>query len=104
MDLINWRELSRRITGNGQNIRKNKIPKKHQPKVDSLCELLTKWDQDLKAEEELIELMENNSYEEVKTELTKYLINDTKNRKPRKRITKIPSNKPKNYNITTSNT
>ena len=32
-ELINWHELSRRLSGNGQNIRPNKIPKKYQKKL-----------------------------------------------------------------------
>ena len=35
-DLINWGELSRRLSGSRQTIRKNKIPIKHQYKINEL--------------------------------------------------------------------
>ena len=35
-DLINWGELSRRLSGSRMTIRKNKIPKKHRDKIDAL--------------------------------------------------------------------
>lgn len=43
-DLINWQELSRRLTGDGQNIRKNQIPKKYQWKVNGLMRVLRAWE------------------------------------------------------------
>jgi hypothetical protein len=33
--LINWRELSRRISGNSTSISANRIPKKYKDKVDT---------------------------------------------------------------------
>lgn len=47
-DLINWQEVSRRITGEGQNIRKNKVPKKYQWKVDGLMRVLRSWERWMK--------------------------------------------------------
>ena len=35
-DLINWGELSRLLTGSRLNIRKNRIPKKHEPFINDL--------------------------------------------------------------------
>ena len=35
-DLINWGELSRMLSGSRQTVRKNKVPKIHQPIVDEL--------------------------------------------------------------------
>lgn len=35
-DLINWGELSRLLSGSRQTVRKNSIPKIHQPIVDEL--------------------------------------------------------------------
>lgn len=40
--LINWGELSRRLSGSRMTIRKNKIPKIHQPIVDELIESIEK--------------------------------------------------------------
>lgn len=37
--LINWHELSRRLSGNGQNIRPNAIPKKYEKKVNRLLKI-----------------------------------------------------------------
>ena len=42
--IINWHELSRKLSGNGQNIRPNKIPKKYQRKVNRLLWILDLWD------------------------------------------------------------
>jgi hypothetical protein len=46
-DLINWGELSRLLSGSRQTVRKNSIPKIHQPVVD---ELLTAVDSILSKE------------------------------------------------------
>lgn len=43
-EIINWQELSRRLSGNGQNIRPNKIPKKYQWKIDGLFRVLKAWE------------------------------------------------------------
>lgn len=43
-DLINWHELSRRLSGNGQNIRPNSTPKKYQRKVNRLLWILDLWE------------------------------------------------------------
>ena len=42
--LINWHELSRRLSGNGQNIRPNAIPKKYQRKVNRLLKIIEVWE------------------------------------------------------------
>lgn len=42
-DLINWKELSRILSGNETSISRNRIPKKYQNKVDSLIETLKAW-------------------------------------------------------------
>jgi predicted ABC-type ATPase len=42
-DLINWHELSRRLSGSGQNIRPNAIPKKYERKVNRLLWILDLW-------------------------------------------------------------
>ena len=39
-DLINWGELSRRLSGSRQTVRKNKIPKIHQPFIDKLLKAI----------------------------------------------------------------
>lgn len=43
-DLINWHELSRRLSGNGQNIRPNSIPKKYEKKIARLLKVLEVWE------------------------------------------------------------
>lgn len=43
-DLINWHELSRRLSGNEQNIRQNSIPKKYEYKINLLIKFLEIWD------------------------------------------------------------
>lgn len=39
-DLINWGELSRLLSGSRQTVRKNSIPKIHQPFVSELLEAI----------------------------------------------------------------
>lgn len=46
--LINWCELSRKLTGSGRNIRHNKIPKKHEESVNKLILLLKVWEEQIK--------------------------------------------------------
>lgn len=45
MDLINWKELSRKLAGNNTSITRNRIPKKYQSKVDSLIATLKEWEE-----------------------------------------------------------
>lgn len=40
--LINWGELSRMLSGSRQTVRKNKIPKIHQPFVGELIKAMNK--------------------------------------------------------------
>lgn len=42
-ELINWGELSRMLTGDRMNIRKNRIPLKYKDSVDSLIKHLENW-------------------------------------------------------------
>jgi hypothetical protein len=42
-NLINWGELSRCLTGNRTNIRRNKIPKKYQFVINRLLKLIEIW-------------------------------------------------------------
>jgi len=42
--LINWQELSRRMSANGQNIRSKKVPKKYERKVNRLLWILDLWE------------------------------------------------------------
>ena len=44
-NLINWKELSRRLAGNETSVTRNRIPKKYQSKVDSLIEYLKVWEE-----------------------------------------------------------
>jgi hypothetical protein len=41
-DIINWGELSRLLSGSRQTVRKNKIPKIHQPFVKALLTAIEK--------------------------------------------------------------
>jgi len=43
-DLINWKELSRKLAGNQTSISRNRIPKKYKLKVDSLINHLESWE------------------------------------------------------------
>ena len=43
-ELINWGELSRMLTGDRMNIRKNRVPKKYKESVDSLIKYLEDWE------------------------------------------------------------
>ena len=44
MDLINWKELSRKLAGNETSISRNRIPKKYQSKVDDLIAHVKSWE------------------------------------------------------------
>lgn len=39
-DLVNWGELSRRLTGSRLNVRRNRIPKKYEPVIKDLTEAM----------------------------------------------------------------
>jgi hypothetical protein len=41
--LINWGELSRLLCGSRFTLRRNKIPKIHQAKVDELLKVVKQW-------------------------------------------------------------
>lgn len=41
-DMINWGELSRLLAGSRQTVRKNSIPKIHQPFVNDLLKAMNK--------------------------------------------------------------
>lgn len=44
-NLINWKELSRRLAGNETSITRNRIPKKYQEKVDGFIECVEGWEE-----------------------------------------------------------
>ena len=46
-ELINWKKLSENLSGNTTSVRKKKIPKKYQIRVDYLIQLLEIWDKDI---------------------------------------------------------
>ena len=46
--IINWGELSRRLTGDRMYIRKNRIPGKYKPQIDRLIELIRQWEKEMK--------------------------------------------------------
>lgn len=41
-NLLNWGELSRMLAGSRQTVRRNKIPKIHQPFIDDLLKAMSK--------------------------------------------------------------
>lgn len=41
-DLLNWGELSRMLSGSRQTVRKNKIPKIHEPFINDLTKAMDK--------------------------------------------------------------
>ena len=41
--LINWGELSRILAGSRSVVTKNRMPKKHQKKVNALRDKITEW-------------------------------------------------------------
>lgn len=41
--LINWRALSRLLTGGSESVRSYKVPKVHEQKVNRLRELIREW-------------------------------------------------------------
>tara|TARA_R110000787_G_scaffold104110_4_gene210880 strand:+ start:635 stop:907 length:273 start_codon:yes stop_codon:yes gene_type:complete len=41
--LINWKEVSRRLSGNDNSIRSNKCPKKYKNKVNRLLKIIELW-------------------------------------------------------------
>ena len=42
-DLINWKQLSIKLSGSDNSIRKNQIPKKHQRKINRLLKFIELW-------------------------------------------------------------
>lgn len=44
-NLINWKELSRRLAGNETSVTRNRIPKKYQSKVDDLILHVKAWEE-----------------------------------------------------------
>ena len=42
-DIINWAGVSRFLAGERTAISRNRCPKKYQPKVDKLIELIEQW-------------------------------------------------------------
>ena len=47
-NLINWAEVSKLLTGGADRIRKNRIPKVHNDKIEELFILLQAWKEDKK--------------------------------------------------------
>lgn len=40
---INWHEVSRHLSKNGQNIRPNRVPEKYKRKVNRLIKIVEAW-------------------------------------------------------------
>ena len=47
-DLINWGELSRQLAGNRSSITRDRIPKKHQKRIDELLRVVKEWQEKIK--------------------------------------------------------
>lgn len=47
-NLINWAEVSKFLTNGGDRIRKNRIPKAHEKRIEELLTLLQAWKDDKK--------------------------------------------------------
>lgn len=41
--LINWSEVSKLLTGNKENLRENRVPKKHEQDVNQLLYYVKSW-------------------------------------------------------------
>lgn len=41
--ILNWREVSRVVSGNDQSIRANKIPNKYKKDLDKLLSMIETW-------------------------------------------------------------
>ena len=44
MNLINWREASRILTGGSEGVRSNNIPKKHRSAISELIDYCKSWE------------------------------------------------------------
>ena len=49
-DIINWRALSTKLTGNPENVRRNKIPKRFKSLIKELDDLLVYWEKRVDSE------------------------------------------------------
>jgi len=53
-ELINWRALSSKLTGNPENVRRGKVPKRFQKLIKELDDLLLYWVK--RADDEVFEI------------------------------------------------
>lgn len=53
-ELINWRALSVKLTGNPENVRRTKVPKRFQKLIKELDDLLLYWSK--RADDEVFEI------------------------------------------------
>lgn len=44
MDIVKWRDLSKKLSGHPTLIRKNQIPKAHRPAIEELRTLIGFWE------------------------------------------------------------
>lgn len=59
MNLINWVEVSRLLANNDTSVSRNRCPKKYQPKVDKLINVMEMWIENNKGVSE--DIVENTS-------------------------------------------
>jgi hypothetical protein len=46
-ELINWKNLSKNLTNNDNSVRRDRIPKKYEVRINYLLQLLEIWDKDM---------------------------------------------------------
>lgn len=51
-DLINWKALSRYLSGNDTSVSRTRCPKKYQGNVDSLIDHLKAWEEKIKEKDD----------------------------------------------------
>jgi hypothetical protein len=51
-NLLNWKELSRRLAGNETSITRNRIPKKYQQKIIDLIAHVEAWQEKIKEKDD----------------------------------------------------
>ncbi len=46
-DLINWKNVSKTLSGNSTSVRRKQIPKKYEVRINYLMQLLDIWNKDI---------------------------------------------------------
>ena len=63
-ELINWKNLSKNLTNNDNSVRRGRIPKKYEVRINYLLQLLEIWDKDMDVwtEKEVNEWLKNMKF------------------------------------------